>query len=527
MMVRSLFGRAAFLALAALSLASCDRGLTIPSGDNDSAIAVDPERVTADALRDAVDDDKVKSFYEANGWQAAWDGARAGALVEALDQSAAHGLSKASFLPESLPPEPARIEALLTKAALNYGSALARGITDPAQIREVYTLPRPDPDLPAGLAQAIEGNRVSEWLISLAPQTDEYRALSQAFVKYLEQAESGQEQAIEDGETIRPGDSDPRVPRLIEALRANNYLAQEQQQTQQRQEPDAVQNQADQLYAPAIADAVRRMQSDYGLADDGVVGPDTLEVLNAGAADRARQLAIALERLRWLEREAPPTRIDVNVAATFLDYWREGRHRDHRVVVVGEPGWETPPLGSPMFRLVANPTWTVPKSIEEDELASVSGGYLRRNNMVRRDGWIVQLPGPRNALGRVKFDMINDHSIYLHDTPHKALFAQNQRHRSHGCVRVVDALGFARLIANDDGILAQFEKALATGDETFVPLATRIPVRLLYHTAFYRDGKVQFRTDAYGWDEDVAAALGREVRERRTVQAHQRGDVGP
>ncbi|HVL79919.1 MAG TPA: L,D-transpeptidase family protein [Sphingomicrobium sp.] len=525
-MVRSCFGRAAFLALTAFSLASCDSGPALPFSSNDSGISVNPGRVTAEALRAAVDDDNVRSFYEATGWQAVWNKARASALVEALDQATAHGLSKSSFLPESLPSEPARIEVLLTKAALDYGSALARGITDPAQIREVYTLPRPEPDLPGGLAQAVEGNRVSEWLNSLAPQTDEYRALSQAFVEYLRQAESAQSQAIESGDAIRPGDSDPRVPRLIEALAANGYLGQEQAQPeggQQQQNPEPSQR-----YSGPVVEAVKRLQADYGLDDDGIVGSATLEVLNAGAADRARQLAVNLERLRWLDRDVPSTRIDVNTAAVHLDYWRDGRHRDHRVVVVGEPGWETPPLGSPMFRLVANPTWTVPRSIEQDELANVGEAYFRRNNMVRRDGMIVQLPGPQNALGQVKFDMINDHAIYLHDTPHKALFGQNQRHRSHGCVRVSDALGFARLIAQDEGILEQFERALATGDETFVNLQNRIPVRLLYHTAYYRDGRVHFRADPYGWDEDVARALGRESRERRTVQTHQRGrDIGP
>ena len=192
-----------------------------------------------------------------------------------------------------------------------------------------------------------------------------------------------------------------------------------------------------------------------------------------------------------------------------------------------QPDWETPQLGSPMFRLVANPTWTVPKSIEEDEIAGRGAGYLARNNMVRRDGWIVQLPGPDNALGQVKFDLQNDHAIYLHDTPAKALFAENQRHYSHGCVRVDDALGFARLLAQDFGVLREFDRARATGDETFVKLPEQIPVRLLYHTAFADgSGKVHFRTDPYGWDDRVAEALGYEPRAVRRLQRHL-NDVGP
>ena len=148
--------------------------------------------------------------------------------------------------------------------------------------------------------------------------------------------------------------------------------------------------------------------------------------------------------------------------------------------------------------------------------------------MTRKDGRIVQEPGPKNSLGQVKFDMKNDEAIYLHDTPAKAAFGQDERHRSHGCVRVHNALDFARMLAQSDGVLAEFDKALATGDETFVKLKSERPVRLLYHTAYLgNDGKIHFAEDVYGWDNDVAAALGYE---RRQVTARKRPgatDVGP
>src|SRR3546814_5864042 len=97
------------------------------------------------------------------------------------------------------------------------------------------------------------------------------------------------------------------------------------------------------------------------------------------------------------------------------------RSSDHRRVVVGQPDWETPQLSSAISRLVANPTWTVPKSIERSEMAAKGANYLRRNNMVRRDGWIVQLPGPDNVLGQVKFDMRNrseEHTSELQSLMH-------------------------------------------------------------------------------------------------------------
>ena len=404
---------------------------------------------------------------------------------------------------------------------LSLASALASGKVDPAKLGEPYTLPRPKVDVNAGFEKAVLENQLVEWLNSLAPQTDEYRKLSQAFRQFVALAANTPDTNIPAGEPIKQGSSDPRVPdgdhgaasgRLH--ARAARAGARRQQQQQPQQPQPAAQ------YTAEVAQAVRRMQQDFGLKPDGVIGKDTLKAVNTSARDRARQLAVAMERLRWLDRQAPATRIDVNTAAASLRYWRDGALADERRVVVGQPDWKTPQLGSPMYQLVANPTWTVPRSIEDDELSKKSEAYLRDQGIVRKDGWLVQEPGPKNALGQVKFDMKNGEAIYLHDTPAKALFASNQRHESHGCVRVHNALEFARMLAQADGVLDKFEEAMASGEETFVDLKTDIPVRLMYQTAYLgSDGKVHFAEDVYGWDNEVAAALGYE---RREVKRRQR-----
>src|SRR6185369_15523242 len=228
-------------------------------------------------------------------------------------------------------------------------------------------------------------------------------------------------------------------------------------------------------YTPAMVAAVKKMQADYGMKPDGAIGREALAILNLSDVDRMRAIAVAMERMRWLERTPPPTRIDVNLAAARLTYWRDGQIADIRKVVVGEPDKQTPQLGSPIFRLVANPTWTVPRSVQENEIAQKGPDYLEANNMTWKDGWIVQGSGPKNSLGLVKFDMQNDQAIYLHDTPAKALFGLVQRQRSHGCVRVDDALGFAAVLAQDEGVLDEWNQALASGEETFVNLPHKIP----------------------------------------------------
>ena len=475
----------------------------------------DGGKVSADALKAAARDDDVRKFYEARQWAPAWDKSHAAELTAALSQARNHALEHIAFLPKAAPEDAAAREIALTSAALNYAKALSQGVADPAKLWAIYTLPRPTVDRAAGLNMALHQGKLAEWLESLAPQTDEYRALSRAYVEQMQRVAAGGQTGIGGGKPINIGDKDARVPELVQQLEANGYLADKAPKPAQPE-----------LYTREIAAAVKALQANYGIEDDGVVGPDTLEVLNTGPADRARQLAVNLERRRWLNRTPPGTRIDVNTAGTFLEYWRDGSLRDQRRVVVGQPDWETPQLFSPIFQLVANPTWNVPKSIEEKELAPKGAGYLAANHIVRKNGRLVQESGPENSLGLVKFDMKNDNAIYLHDTPAKALFGVNERHRSHGCIRVEDAVGFAEMLAGDDGVLAKFQEAEMSGKESFVKMKTEVPVRLLYHTAFLDGGTLRLQTDAYGWDDDVATALHLPQRTKRVLRTKS-ADVGP
>lgn len=488
---------------ASFALAACDRG-PAQAGDQ-AADAVNPDNVAPEQLRAAVSDPRVKAFYEACDWAAVWTEDEARALTEALRDAPRHGLEALQFLRASdAADNPAQREARLTLAAISYADALANGRVDPKKVQEIYSVPAPRVNVVGGLGQAIGDGKVGDWLAGLAPQDAEYRALSEAFLRYS-QASGTNNPQIPAGKAIKPGQSDPRLPAIAAVLRARGYLEAQPAETEAAR------------YSPEMVAAVRRLQKDFGMDVDGVIGNATIEALSKGSADRARTLAINLERRRWLARTPPETRIDVNTAAAMLAYWRDGRVVDARRVVVGQPGWETPPLGSPIFRLVANPPWNVPVSIEEDELAAKGAAYLAANRFTRVNGRLVQASGPDSALGEVKFDMENEHAIYLHDTPAKALFATDDRHSSHGCVRVHNAIQFAQLLAEHDGQRAAFDKALATGEENAVNLKRKIPVRLLYHTAFVENGRVLFRDDAYGWDEDLAERLGMEKRTRRAA----------
>ena len=199
--------------------------------------------------------------------------------------------------------------------------------------------------------------------------------------------------------------------------------------------------------------------------------------INSGPAGRARQLAIAMERLRWVVRDPPKTRIDVNTAATILDYWRDGRIS---ITATSSRASRTSKLRK--SRRASRSWLPTPnggfRSIAAKEMATKGWGWLAANHFSMENGRYVQQSGPKNSLGVVKLDVEDPQQIYLHDTPAKALFALPERHRSHGCVRVQNALQFASMLAEQDGVLDQFQKAMATGNETYVKLKTNIPVRL-------------------------------------------------
>jgi murein L,D-transpeptidase YcbB/YkuD len=514
----------ACVSLAALLATGCD--VVSKHEGSGQAVQVDPKAVTAADLKAAVSDPRVRKFYEARGWQAAWTGERAEELNTAFGDAVRHAIDVKSFVEHATKgASAAEREAGLTLAAIEYGQALATGAVDPHKIYEVYTVPMAKADVVGGLSRAVEQGGLREWLAGLAPQDAEYKALSDAYVAYRRKAGQGQRAPVAPGEQIKPGKKDPRVAQIREGLLASGYLQAPPAAAPGDAKAKAATADAG-VYTADMVAAVKKVQADYGIEADGVIGDSTIEALNTGARDRARILAVNLERRRWLERTPPPTRIDVNTAAAELHYWKDGAEKDRRRVVVGQPDWETPELGSPIVRLVANPPWTIPDSIAEKEILPKGAAYMAKEHIVSKNGKLVQEPGPKSALGLVKFDMDNKEQIYLHDTPAKALFGQNDRHASHGCVRVQDALGFAAMIAEAEGISEQWQKARATGEETFVALPRPIPVRMFYHTAFIDHGRIVFAPDAYGWDEDVAEALGLPRRTRAAARAAVR-DLGP
>jgi L,D-transpeptidase YcbB len=240
----------------------------------------------------------------------------------------------------------------------------------------------------------------------------------------------------------------------------------------------------------------------------------------AEALRRARQIAVNLERLRWLPRELPPDRIVVDATVAQLQLFRDNVPVFTTRVVVGESDKQTPELQSTVRDVLFNPPWNIPPSIARKEILpklAHDRGYLAEHHMRwRAHGGIQQEAGPYSALGRLKFEMNDRFDVYLHDTPEKWRFQSAERMMSHGCVRVQNARELASLLLDAPG--QAIDKGIETSRTHSRALPKPMPVFILYRTAIPEsDGSIAFRGDPYARDGAIWAYLSR-ARQRPLAQ---------
>jgi murein L,D-transpeptidase YcbB/YkuD len=241
----------------------------------------------------------------------------------------------------------------------------------------------------------------------------------------------------------------------------------------------------------------------------------------------------------------------VDIAGFEASYFVEDEPEWQSRVQVGRTYRKTPVFRSAIRYLEINPTWTVPPGIlAKDVLPRIQKdvGYLAKHEMsvVDRNGqrvdptsidWsqttarsfpyrIVQAPGPRNALGRIKFMFPNKHLVFLHDTPSRSLFERTDRTFSSGCIRVQEPFELAELLLDDPEkwSLEALQAAVDSKQTHRVDLPEPVPVILLYWTiAVEADGSVDFKKDVYQRDAAILAALEEDF----AIRARHQEILGP
>lgn len=380
----------------------------------------------------------------------------------------------------------------LVRAVLDRAKAMHSGRIDNADFLEIWAL-RPaayDP-LPA-FTQAVASDRLPQWAASLTPPYAGYDGLRKGLAAYEAIKAAG-------GWPVLSAKSDPMLVRARLALEDKSVTREEK-----------------------LPLAIQRAQRRYGLNPTGNLDVRTLASLNVPVDDRIAAIKANMERWRWIPRELPVNRVQVNIAAAVLTVFEGDAPVASMRAVTGAPGGqETPMLASAIHSIVVNPPWNVPASIAKKELwpkgraALLAQGYKIVGTPETGER-IVQPAGPGSALGRLKFDFDNPFAVYLHDTPVRAKFASYDRLASHGCVRLEKPLPLAELMLQSDakwGVPGTIQSAIDTAKTQRVPLPQKVAVYLLYWTAFASaNGTMNFREDPYKWDKLLASKIDASAR---------------
>ncbi|HLH78080.1 MAG TPA: L,D-transpeptidase family protein [Candidatus Binataceae bacterium] len=494
----------------------------------------------------------LRTFYQSGDNTLAWvrDGQvtpQATALVAVFVQAEREGLEPADYdgprwsdrfqrLPRADEAELVRFDVALTACAMRYIRDLRVGRVNPQALKFGLDPSANEIDMAAFLRTRVvlaEPATIAPAMSALEPPFWAYRRTLAALQTYERLAKSDDGQTLPiPAKSVEPGQPYAGLTGLVRRLRLVGDLP-----------ADAVVKTAPPIYQEPLVTAVKSYQRRHGLDIDGRLGRATLEQLNVPLSWRVEQLRLSLERWRWVPQTYAQPPLIVNIPEFMLRCWNKDYRNvlQMRVVVGRSYRHKTPVFAEPMRYLVFRPYWNVPLSIQRAELVpklARNPNYLSEHGyeVVDRSGAIItgamdgailagirsgklsvrQRPGPKNALGLVKFIFPNSYSVYLHSTPAVALFARRRRDFSHGCIRVQDPVSLAVwVLRHNPGnwdrthVLAAME---GERDSYQVNLAQPLPVLIVYTTAFVlRSGEVRFFNDIYGYDLELERALSNGV----------------
>lgn len=372
----------------------------------------------------------------------------------------------------------------LVSALVDRAKALSTGRVDTADFLNIWALRPARFDPTPGLARAVTDNKLQQWANGLTPPWSGYDTLRKALVKYEGIRDQG-------GWPVLTASSAPDVVRKRIGM----------------EDPAVTPDEP-------IVDVIQRAQRRYGLEPTGQLGTRTLAELNVGVNERIAAIMANMERWRWMPRQLPADRVQVNIAAAVLTVFNGDRPISSMRAVTGSPDNATPMLASNIHSIVINPPWNVPMSIANRELFPKGRAALARQGykiIKTPEGGerIVQPAGPTSALGRLKFDFDNPFAVYLHDTPSRGKFSSYDRLASHGCIRLEKPVALAEeMVAPDPNLNGQIQTLIDQGKTQRVSLPRQVAVYLLYWTAFANNsGTVSFRADPYGWDKLLAEKI--------------------
>jgi murein L,D-transpeptidase YcbB/YkuD len=423
----------------------------------------------------------------------------------------------------------AQFDVLLTDGILLYARHLLEGKVNPRMLDESWNYSRRDfvPEKVAqALVEAIRTRQVAVVIDGLNPAAPVYQQMKKELAYYRELAQSEQFFTVPTDVVLKPGQTGPSVLLLRRRLKQLSYI--------ELNGPES------EYFDAQLKESVIKLQSDHSIDADGIVGKQSFAVLNMTFKQRVSRLRVNMDRLRWIREDISDDFILVNIAGYELQYFRDRKPVWETSVMTGTIDTQTPIFHKRLKYVEFNPTWTPPRSIINRSLFAkfkANPDYAVRKNYAFYDSsgksvdphsinWssytglnfpyrVVQMPGPENAMGQVKFMFPNRHAVYLHDTPSKQLFSRTSRAFSAGCIRVQHPLELASILLDDQKRWSkqQVQNLVDSGKpQQIVTVDRDIDVLLMYWTVSpTTTGRMQFHPDIYELDDLALAALDAPV----------------
>jgi murein L,D-transpeptidase YcbB/YkuD len=505
-----------------------------------SAIANDSIRIVMDTWSAGYDkiifeakihhSTQISNFYEETNYQPIWiesstltnNGQK---LIEAIMLVSDEGLNPADYkinrfnhLKTSTMIN-TEFDILLSDAFLLLSSHLLNGKVIPASLSDEWIAKEKPFDAKSLLYQIKNNQAVDDILNSLKPKKATYHKLKKSLSKLTKWPQPKWDY-LELKPAIKLNMTDARIPTIRKILLFwEDYKSEDETA----------------IYDKNLVEAVKKFQIHHGLEADGIIGKQTIQVLNLSIDDYIKKIVVNLERLRWQNNYISDNRIEVNIAEFYLRVYINKQLAMEKPVIVGKNYRKTPVFDDELKYLVFNPTWTVPQRlINEDKLPEIikDPTYLEKMEFklyqigtnievdpklvdwsaVTKKNFpfrMVQSPGDKNALGHVKFMFPNSFDVYLHDTPTRDLFNKSDRAFSSGCIRVKDPIDLAELLLKSQSIeTSQINTILKSKETKTIYLTKPIPISLEYWTAWVDESdNLIIRTDIYQRDDALYKAL--------------------
>lgn len=444
-----------------------------------------------------------------------WDG-KENIYSEIVASSHLHGLNPKKYWIKD-DHDKIQKEILLTDRLLSVAKDVSLGRLNQNDVFPTWNCKPKNGEVLEKFLNVVNINKPEDFYTLFSPSYYQYGLLVNKLSEYDSLARSFNQKSVKIKKPLKLGDKDEALPYIKEYLFKVGDLK-------------SLGSIVTDIFDEDLQRAVRSFQVRHGLTPDGVIGRRTIEEINYPLTERLKDIAVNLEKIRLLDTHLSLNRIEINVPSYTLDTYINNKLSFTMKVIVGRGDEDD---FRPTFihcgkinNIVFNPYWWTPRKIAVKDIlpkirknpnfltkndfkvflegrelipSSINWYSINENNFNFR---LVQLPGEKNALGKVKIEFENPFDIYLHDTPYKELFEKDKRDLSSGCIRLENAKLLVNNILLQDGYGEESIENLFNESKTIqLKIKSNFMVYIFYLTALVKDDKIYFYKDIYRYDK--------------------------